>query len=93
MIIFFSNLHPKVRVKIKHQREEIDFKVMIKIIEGKNLAGTQLDPVLDVYCFGEKITTATKEQTTNPYWDEVLDFIKKYICFCNPAGKIAKKKV
>lgn len=66
----FSNLHPKVRVKMKPQREEIDFLVQIRIIEGKNLAGTQLEPIIDVYCFGDKKTTQAKEGN-NPFWDEV----------------------
>ncbi|XP_066910478.1 otoferlin-like [Clytia hemisphaerica] len=68
------NLHPKVRVRLKSQREELTFKVQIKLIEGRNLAGTQLDPIVDAYCFDEKKKSKPREQTNNPSWDEPIEF-------------------
>ena len=68
---FFSNLHPKVRVGMKVQREKVDFNVQIRLIEGKHLAGTQLDPICDVHCFGKIESSDPKEKTNSPYWDEV----------------------
>lgn len=68
------NLHPKVRVTMKPQRQELDFNVQIRLIEGKQLAGTQLDPVCDIICFGEKKSSQTKEQTNIPFWDEFFVF-------------------
>ena len=56
---------------MKSQREEIDFNVQIRLVEAKQLAGQQLDPVCDIHCFGEKKSTQVKEQTNTPFWDEV----------------------
>ena len=67
-------MHPKVRIEMKKQRKDLDVNVEIRVIEGKQLAGTQLDPVCDIICFGEKKSTQIKEQTNTPYWDEVLNF-------------------
>ena len=60
-----------MRTRLKPQRQELQFKVQVKIVEGKNLAGTQLDPIVDVHCFGEKMSSKQREQTNNPTWDEV----------------------
>lgn len=62
---------------MKPQRQELDFNVQIRLIEGKQLAGTQLDPVCDIICFGEKKSSQTKEQTNIPFWDEVSRIIVK----------------
>ena len=56
---------------MKSQREEIDFNVQIRLIEGKQFAGTQLDPICDIHCFNKTETSQKKEQTNSPYWDEV----------------------
>nr|XP_047145918.1 otoferlin-like isoform X1 [Hydra vulgaris] len=66
------HLHPKVHIKLPQQRKELDVNVEIRVIEGKSLAGTQLDPVCDIICFGETKSTQVKEQTNTPYWDEVF---------------------
>ena len=68
------NLHPKVRVDLKPARESIDFNVQLRIIEAVQLAGTQLDPVCDITCFGETKSTQVKEQTNTPFWDEFFVF-------------------
>ncbi|XP_065652291.1 otoferlin isoform X5 [Hydra vulgaris] len=68
------HLHPKVHIKLPPQRKELDVNVEIRVIEGKSLAGTQLDPVCDIICFGETKSTQVKEQTNTPYWDEFFVF-------------------
>ena len=68
------NLHPKVRVDLKPARESIDVNVQLRIIEAVQLAGTQLDPVCDITCFGETKSTQVKEQTNTPFWDEFFVF-------------------
>lgn len=68
------NLHPKVRVDLKPVRESIDFNVQLRIVEAVSLAGTQLDPVCDITCFGETKSTQVKEQTNTPFWDEFFVF-------------------
>ena len=47
------NLHPKVRVDLKIAREDIDFNIQLRVTEGVQIAGTQLDPICDIHCFGQ----------------------------------------
>jgi hypothetical protein len=53
--------------------KEQDYQVQVRVLECRQLAGTQLDPVCTVTVGNQKKHTAVKEQTNCPYWDEVHD--------------------
>ena len=61
------NLHPKVRVDLKVAREDIDFNIQLRVTEGTQIAGTQLDPICDIHCFGQVKSTQTKVSSTQSY--------------------------
>ena len=46
-------------------------QIQIRILEGRQLAGTQIDPVCTVNVGNQKKSTTVKEQTNCPFWDEV----------------------
>ncbi|XP_046857902.1 otoferlin-like isoform X2 [Xenia sp. Carnegie-2017] len=68
--------HPRVRERKKESVKELDYQVQVRVLECRQLAGTQLDPVCTVTVGNQKKHTAVKEQTNCPYWDEffVFDF-------------------
>merc|ERR1712202_72490 len=51
-----------------------DFQVSITVIEGRQLSGTNLDPVVMVQVGDEKKYTTQKESTNCPYYSEVFVF-------------------
>lgn len=67
----FSHSHPRVRERKKESVKEQDYQVQVRVLECRQLAGTQLDPVCTVTVGNQKKHTAVKEQTNCPYWDEV----------------------
>ncbi len=69
----FSHSHPRVRERKKESVKEQDYQVQVRVLECRQLAGTQLDPVCTVTVGNQKKHTAVKEQTNCPYWDEVHD--------------------
>ncbi|CAB4005702.1 otoferlin-like isoform X4 [Paramuricea clavata] len=72
----FSHSHPRVRERKKESVKEQDYQVQVRVLECRQLAGTQLDPVCTVTVGNQKKHTPVKEQTNCPYWDEffVFDF-------------------
>lgn len=46
-------------------------QIQVRILEGRQLAGTQIDPVCTVNVGNQKKSTTIKEQTNCPFWDEV----------------------
>ncbi|XP_020629755.1 otoferlin-like isoform X2 [Orbicella faveolata] len=71
-----SHAHPRVRAEKKMSVREQDYQIQIRILEGRQLAGTQIDPVCTVNVGNQKKSTTIKEQTNCPFWDEffVFDF-------------------
>ena len=59
--------------------KELDYQVQVRVLECRQLAGTQLDPVCTVTVGNQKKHTPVKEQTNCPYWDEVHDYGAPYI--------------
>ena len=66
-----SHAHPRVRADRKMSVREQDYQIQIRILEARQLAGTQLDPVCTVTVGTQKKSTTIKEQTNCPYWEEV----------------------
>ena len=52
----------------------------MKIIEGKDLGGMAIDPIVDVHVGDLKRHTTTKQNNNNPLWDEV-NFVVILIIF------------
>ena len=50
-------------------------QIQIRILEGRQLAGTQIDPVCTVNVGNQKKSTTIKEQTNCPFWDEVSQIL------------------
>lgn len=50
-----------------------DFQVCITIIEGRQLAGLNMDPVVCVQVGDTKKYTSVKESTNCPYYNEVRE--------------------
>lgn len=59
-----------------------DFQVCITIIEGRQLAGLNMDPVVCVQVGDIKKYTSVKESTNCPYYNEVrkISFLKGTSC-------------
>lgn len=49
-----------------------DFQVCITIIEARQLAGLNMDPVVAIQVGDQKKFTSVKESTNCPYYNEVL---------------------
>ncbi|XP_068680920.1 otoferlin-like isoform X4 [Montipora foliosa] len=71
-----SHAHPRVRAEKKMSVREQDYQIQVRILEGRQFAGTQIDPVCTVNVGNQKKSTTIKEQTNCPFWDEffVYDF-------------------
>ena len=41
------------------------------MIEGKDLSGMTIDPLVDIVLGEQKKHTTVKQQNCNPFWDEV----------------------
>ncbi len=54
-----------------------DFQVCITIIEGRQLAGLNMDPVVCVQVGDVKKYTSVKESTNCPYYNEVSPLTHK----------------
>lgn len=52
-----------------------DFQVCITIIEGRQLAGLNMDPVVCVQVGDVKKYTSVKESTNCPYYNEVISTV------------------
>ena len=85
-----NHAHPRVREEKKMSVKEQDYQIQVRILEARQLAGTQIDPVATVNVGNQKKSTTVKEQTNCPFWDEffVYDFkmppmvlFDKIICF------------
>lgn len=55
-----------------------DFQVCITIIEARQLAGLNMDPVVCIQIGDQKKYTSVKESTNCPYYNEVNKII--YLC-------------
>lgn len=55
-----------------------DFQVCITIIEGRQLAGLNMDPVVCVQVGDVKKYTSVKESTNCPYYNEVNNHCRVY---------------
>ena len=51
-----------------------DFQICITIIEARQLAGLNMDPVVCVQVGDQKKYTSVKESTNCPYYNEVIRF-------------------
>lgn len=60
-----------------------DFQICITIIEARQLAGLNMDPVVCVQVGDQKKYTSVKESTNCPYYNEVNSSFPFLINFCN----------
>ena len=60
-----------------------DFQICITVIEARQLAGLNMDPVVCVQVGDQKKYTAVKESTNCPYYNEVTWFKKSVKVFGN----------
>ncbi|XP_033118716.1 otoferlin-like isoform X3 [Anneissia japonica] len=51
-----------------------DFQVNVTVVEARNLAGLNIDPVVCVQVGDQKKFTSVKESTNCPFWDELFVF-------------------
>ena len=56
-----------------------DFQICITIIEARQLAGLNMDPVVCVQVGDQKKYTSVKESTNCPYYNEVIQFTDAHI--------------
>ena len=73
--VFFLIFRPKpssdpLTTSLKAQ----DFQICITIIEARQLAGLNMDPVVCVQVGDQKKYTSVKESTNCPYYNEVNQF-------------------
>lgn len=72
IVFFFCRLKD-----IKSTAESIlkaqDFQVCLTIIEARQLAGLNMDPVVCIQVGDQKKYTSVKESTNCPYYNEVLN--------------------
>lgn len=66
--------HPRIMPSTMVNATPTEFQVQVRIIEGRELAGMNIDPVVSITLGEQKKTTTVKSQTNNPVWDE-------YFCF------------
>jgi hypothetical protein len=52
-----------------------DFQVCLTIIEARQLAGLNMDPVVCIQVGDQKKYTSVKESTNCPYYNEVMTFV------------------
>lgn len=64
------NLHTVSQSHLKAQ----DFQVCLTIIEARQLAGLNMDPVVCIQVGDQKKYTSVKESTNCPYYNEVSIF-------------------
>ncbi len=55
-----------------------DFQVCITVIEARQLAGLNMDPVVCVQVGDQKKYTSVKESTNCPYYNEVKMKLSKF---------------
>ena len=75
IVYFFLIFRPKpssdpLTTSLKAQ----DFQICITIIEARQLAGLNMDPVVCVQVGDQKKYTSVKESTNCPYYNEVNQF-------------------
>ncbi|CAD5119914.1 DgyrCDS8495 [Dimorphilus gyrociliatus] len=68
----------KIRGRLSNKSQ--DFQIRIKIIEGRQLQGGNIDPVTRITCFQQTKQTRIKKSTNSPFWNEVFFFN----FFCSP---------
>lgn len=67
-----------------------DFQVCVRVIEARQLAGLNMDPVVCVQVGDEKNRkyTSVKESTNCPYYDEVIILILGWLHFSRNGFRI-----
>lgn len=70
-----SDLKTAVQSMLKAQ----DFQVCLTIIEARQLAGLNMDPVVCIQVGDQKKYTSVKESTNCPYYNEVNFFVNNFI--------------
>ena len=68
----FLNFRPKLTLDpLGSSLKAQDFQVCITVIEARQLAGLNMDPVVCVQVGDQKKYTSVKESTNCPYYNEV----------------------
>ncbi|KAL3275048.1 hypothetical protein HHI36_019820 [Cryptolaemus montrouzieri] len=99
MLSFFSRLKTDLRTSAQLALKAQDFQVCLTIIEARQLAGLNMDPVVCIQIGDQKKYTSVKESTNCPYYNEhttlieVLRTIKalKHTKSCGVDGISVKK--
>ncbi|XP_067936252.1 myoferlin-like isoform X2 [Watersipora subatra] len=62
----------KQKLKAKLSTKATDFQVRVKVVEARQLEGSNVHPVCKITLFGETKTTRVKRATGSPIWNEVF---------------------
>lgn len=58
-----------------------DFQVCLTVIEARQLAGLNMDPVVCIQVGDQRKYTSVKESTNCPYYNEVSPTLPAFPCF------------
>ncbi|KAL4231637.1 hypothetical protein ACF0H5_009217 [Mactra antiquata] len=64
----------KRRFRGKLSSKPQDFQIRVKIIEGRQIEGSNIQPVCKVTCFNQVKQTRVKKSTNSPFWNETFFF-------------------
>lgn len=71
--LFFSRLKADLKsTVVESALKAQDFQVCLTIIEARQLAGLNMDPVVCIQVGDQKKYTSVKESTNCPYYNEVI---------------------
>ncbi|KAH3789661.1 hypothetical protein DPMN_167847 [Dreissena polymorpha] len=49
-------------------------QIRVKVIEGRQIEGSNIQPICKVTCYNQSKRTRVKKSTNSPYWDETFFF-------------------
>ncbi|XP_060557298.1 dysferlin-like isoform X3 [Ruditapes philippinarum] len=64
----------KRRFRGKLSNKPQDFQIRIKILEGRQIEGSNIQPVCKVTCFNQVKQTRVQKSTNSPFWNETFFF-------------------
>lgn len=80
IIDFFNRQKTDLKTTVESALKAQDFQVCLTIIEARQLAGLNMDPVVCIQVGDQKKYTSVKESTNCPYYNEVS--FKSLSTFC-----------
>lgn len=69
--ILHNRIKPELKSNARSALKAQDFQVCLTIIEARQLAGLNMDPVVCIQVGDQKKYTSVKESTNCPYYNEV----------------------